>query len=144
MTNEPGASPRFPQPEAHVGQRVVAILGMHRSGTSLLAGTLQECGLELGDVNTQAPANDKGNRESWLLIALHEDVLRKAGGFWHRPPTQPVTWTRLHRTVRSLFIEEFLGVPLWGFKDPRLLYVLEGWLEALPALEAVAIFRHGF
>ena len=29
---------------------VICILGMHRSGTSSLAGCLQEAGLELGDV----------------------------------------------------------------------------------------------
>ncbi|MFM7136546.1 MAG: sulfotransferase family protein, partial [Planctomycetota bacterium] len=124
------------------GQRVVAILGMHRSGTSLLAGTLQQCGLELGDVNTQAPANEKGNRESWLLMALHEDLLRKAGGFWHTPPVRPVIWTRLHEAMRRLFIDEFAGIPLWGFKDPRLLHLLDGWLEVLPELETVGIFRH--
>lgn len=68
--------------------RVVAILGMHRSGTSLLAGTLQECGLDLGAVSTAAAANEKGNRESWLLMALHEDLLRQAGGAWDRPPAR--------------------------------------------------------
>lgn len=135
MTMPSGDPPR-------AGQRVIAILGMHRSGTSLLAGTLQECGLDLGDVNTHAPANEKGNRESWLLIALHEDLLRKAGGFWHRPPTRPVVWSRLHVAVRGLFIEEFADAPLWGFKDPRLLHLLDGWLEAVPALETVGIFRH--
>ena len=36
-------------------QQVVVILGMHRSGTSLLTGTLQEAGLVLGDVVTSAP-----------------------------------------------------------------------------------------
>ena len=135
MNTSSGEAPR-------AGQRVIAILGMHRSGTSLLAGTLQQCGLELGDVNTQAPANEKGNRESWLLIALHEDLLRKAGGFWHSPPVRPVVWTRLHEAIRGLFIDEFAGVPLWGFKDPRLLYLLDGWLEVLPGLETVGIFRH--
>lgn len=135
MTTPSGDPPR-------AGQRVIAILGMHRSGTSLLAGTLQECGLELGDVNTHAPANEKGNRESWLLTALHEDLLRKAGGFWHSPPVRPVVWTPLHAAIRGLFIDEFAGVPLWGFKDPRLLHLLDGWLEALPGLETVGIFRH--
>ena len=41
-------SPSSPRPPASRPQQVVAILGMHRSGTSLLAGTLQECGLDAG------------------------------------------------------------------------------------------------
>lgn len=122
--------------------RIVAILGMHRSGTSLLAGTLEECGLDLGNVTTWAPANEKGNRESWALMALHEDLLRKAGGGWDRQLQRPVAWGPLHRGVRDAYIASFAGKPLWGFKDPRLLFVLDGWLEALPALETVAIFRH--
>jgi len=87
---QPPAQTPAPQPPAAAGQRVIAILGMHRSGTSLLAGTLQECGLDLGDVITASPANEKGNRESWALMALHEDLLRKAGGSWNQPPGQPV------------------------------------------------------
>jgi hypothetical protein len=122
--------------------RVVAILGMHRSGTSLLAGTLQECGLDLGAVSTSAPANEKGNRESWLLMALHEDLLRQAGGAWDRPPARQVVWDRLHLAVRDLYISSFAGSPIWGFKDPRALLVLDGWLAALPGLETVGIFRH--
>lgn len=115
---------------------------MHRSGTSLLAGTLEECGLDLGDVTTWAPANEKGNRESWALMALHEDLLRKAGGGWDRPPQRAVAWGPLHRGVRDSYIATFSGRPVWGFKDPRLVFVLDGWFEALPSLETVAIFRH--
>jgi hypothetical protein len=122
--------------------RVIAILGMHRSGTSLLAGTLRECGLDLGVVNNSAPANPKGNQESWLLTALHEDLLREAGGGWDRPPQPPVAWGPLHRSIRDLYVDLFAGRPVWGFKDPRSLFCLEGWLEALPALELVGIFRH--
>lgn len=123
-------------------RRVVAILGMHRSGTSLLAGTLEECGLDLGDVSTTAPANEKGNRESWLVVALHEDLLRRAGGGWDRPPPQDVAWGPLHRAVRDLFVGSFAGSSRWGFKDPRTLFCLAGWLETLPGLESVGMFRH--
>lgn len=129
-------------PPAAGPPRAVAILGMHRSGTSLLAGTLEECGLDLGDVNTFSPANRKGNRESWLLTALHEDLLRAAGGGWRAPPERPVSWGPLHRKIRDLYIGQFAASPVWGFKDPRLLFCLEGWLEVLPGLELVGVFRH--
>jgi len=44
MTNHPATS----------SSQAVLILGMHRSGTSCLAGSLQEAGLYLGEVNTAA------------------------------------------------------------------------------------------
>lgn len=130
------------QPMPEPPERVIAILGMHRSGTSLLTGTLEECGLDLGDVNTAAPANAKGNRESWLLMALHEDLLRTAGGGWDNPPEHPVIWKPIHCDIRDVFIRSFAGSPFWGFKDPRLLFCLEGWLERIPKLEMVGVFRH--
>ena len=56
--------------------RVVAVLGMHRSGTSALAGSLEQHGLFLGRVSTSNPHNPKGNRESAEVRRLNEDVLR--------------------------------------------------------------------
>ena len=67
------------------GQSIL-ILGMHRSGTSCLAGSLQEAGLYLGEVNTTAPHNAKGNRESRTIVALHDGLLQANGGAWDAPP----------------------------------------------------------
>lgn len=122
-------------------QRVLTVLGMHRSGTSMLTGTLQEAGLALGNVVTSAPHNRKGNRESLPIRALHDDLLVTAGGDWKTPP-EMVVWRPVHRLLRDSLIEQFTNQPMWGFKDPRSLLCLEGWLEALPQLEAVAIVRH--
>ena len=71
---------------------------MHRSGTSLLTGTLQEAGLVLGDVVTAAPHNRKGNRESLPIRALHDDLMQRAGGDWDRPPQQ-VSWQPVHTAL---------------------------------------------
>ncbi len=42
--------------------KTVLILSMHRSGTSCLAGSLQQGGMYLGDVYEHSPHNIKGNR----------------------------------------------------------------------------------
>ncbi len=122
--------------------RVLTVLGMHRSGTSSLVGSLEAAGLPLGDVQTaSAKANQKGHLEPNELIALHEDVLITSGGAWHLPPAR-VTWSDKQRARRDEFIASRGGLPLWGWKEPRTLLVLDGWLEALPQLEMVATFRH--
>lgn len=121
--------------------RAILVLGMHRSGTSMLAGTLEEAGLDLGEVVTQAPANEKGNRESLVLMRLHEDILERSGGSWDAIP-DVVRWSTFHRAVRDLYLTSFATSPAWGFKDPRTLFTLDGWLEALPRAEFVGIFRH--
>ena len=114
---------------------------MHRSGTRLLTGTLQESGLVLGDVVTVAPHNRKGNRESLPIRALHDDLMQRAGGDWDRPPQQ-VSWQPVHTALRDAVIASHLGDSFWGFKDPRTLFCLEGWLDVLPNLQMVAIVRH--
>ena len=122
-------------------QRTVAILGMHRSGTSCLAGSLEEAGLHLGEVSTVGRHNAKGNRESTRMMALQESVLEYSGGSWDRPPRQP-RWSDQHRAERDAIIGSYTGVPVWGFKDPRTLLLVDFWKEALPNLRLVGTLRH--
>lgn len=120
----------------------IAILGMHRSGTSTLAGTLRAAGVYLGDVlDNGFPLNPKGLQEPPSILYMHEDLLNKNGGFWHEPPPA-IVWHRLHKAIRDLFIESRQSQPIWAFKDPRTLMTIEGWFEQLPDLQLAAIFRH--
>ena len=124
-----------------LSSRVVIILGMHRSGTSCLTGSLQEGGLYLGEVNTAAPHNAKGNRENRAIMDLQDDILRANGGDWDRPP-ETVTWQSGHRKRRDEIIATYPTDRVWGFKDPRTLLTLSGWLEVLPQACFVGTFRH--
>lgn len=119
------------------------MLGMHRSGTSAITGSLEQAGLYLGNVTKGSPDNKKGSRESELIMALHEDILQRDGGSWNNPAT-PNHWQKIHRAMRDCIIEKNLNKDIWGFKDPRTLLVLNGWLKALPHAELVGIFRHPF
>lgn len=120
---------------------VICVLGMHRSGTSCLTGTLEEAGVDLGEVVTSAPFNAKGNRENKQIMALQNDLLIAAGGRWDDPPEQ-VEWTPEHRARQQTILQNYAGKPLWGFKDPRTLFTLAGWLDVLPDLKLIGIFRH--
>jgi hypothetical protein len=130
-----------PVPAGLRPQRVVSVLGMHRSGTSCLAGSLEQQGLFLGEVNTEAPWNRRGNRESFELMDLQADVLEASGGSWDRPP-EAVEWRPEHLERARQVLARYAGRPVWGFKDPRTLLTLEGWRALVPDLELVAIFRH--
>lgn len=122
-------------------RRVLTILGMHRSGTSCLAGTLEEAGLYLGEVITEAPHNVKGNRENRSIMDLHEELLVYNGGSWDKPPAR-LAWSSEHRERRDEIIRSYGGAEFWGFKCPRTLVTLEFWREALPDLSFVGTFRH--
>src|SRR6266576_5199367 len=99
-------------------QRVISVLGMHRSGTSCLAGSLEQQGLFLGEVNTSAPFNRRGNRERFDVMNLQEEILEASGGSWSSPPAV-VEWQEEHVERAQRILAEHAGQPVWGFKDPR-------------------------
>ena len=120
----------------------VMIVGMHRSGTSYLTGSLQAAGLELVSFSAWNPHNTKGNRENQAIVDFHEKMLAARGCAWDIPPAGNVAWTEdEHREARDL-IDTFRGHAVWGFKDPRALLFVEGWRELLPKLRFVGVFRH--
>jgi hypothetical protein len=123
--------------------RVVAVLGMHRSGTSWLAGSLEERGLALGEVNEQAPYNEKGNRENDRIQALHDAVLHESGGSWREPPKR-IVWSEAHAKELAGIIADMDALAGgWGFKDPRSALLLDEWKRQVGSrLSLVAIFRH--
>ncbi|HHL42269.1 MAG TPA: sulfotransferase family protein, partial [Hellea balneolensis] len=100
----------------------VLILGMHRSGTSCLAGCLQEAGLYLGAVNTKAGFNTKGNREYRAVMELHEHLLNQNNASWDHPPATPVNWQDNELSALIKIAVEFPTHQIWGAKDPRTLF----------------------
>jgi hypothetical protein len=122
----------------------ILILGMHRSGTSCLAGSLQQRGLHLGEVYESRPYNRKGNRENQQVMDLNDAVLAASGGAWDRPPGR-LRWDPASEASRDAIIaglrEGSAGAP-WGFKDPRSLLTLAFWQAAMPGARLVGTFRH--
>lgn len=119
------------------------VLGMHRSGTSFLAGSLQAAGLALDGASTQDKHNAKGNRERRDLMELHDRILAARGHAWHDPPPGPVGWTPEESgEARALTAAAAAAGGPWGFKDPRALLLAEGWLALFPEARIVGIFRH--
>lgn len=118
------------------------ILGMHRSGTSCLTGMLEEAGLWLGDVKRASTHNRKGNRENPRIMQLNEAVLAANGGAWDNPPSAQVQWDAAQMSERAEILSTYPKGRMWGFKDPRTLFTLEGWRRALPQARLVGSFRH--
>ncbi len=118
------------------------ILGMHRSGTSCLAGMLERAGFQAGKVTTWNFNNAKGNREDPRINLLSECILVTSGGSWDRPP-QTLRWTAEHGAVRDQILDRLRaeGRP-WVFKDPRNLLTLPFWRESDLPLLRIGIIRN--
>jgi hypothetical protein len=108
----------------------VAVLGMHRSGTSAVAGMLADLGVELGPVSERNRFNPRGNREIQELNRVHDRVLERSGGSWWQPPVR----LRIRRgdfRRRNSVLAKITGETV-GVKDPRMLLLLDLWRDLDP------------
>lgn len=123
--------------------RPVLIVGMHRSGTSCLAGCLEELGLRMGNVITTSPFNAKGNRENPATWPIHDAMLGRVGASWDSPPAGAVPWSPEDIAAATCLLHSYRELPEpWGFKDPRSTLLLDGWFSLVPRLRLVASVRH--
>ena len=88
--------------------RLICVLGMHRSGTSCVTGSLQQAGLFLGDCHTWNPHNTKGNRENQDFVDLNDAVLAFNNGAWDKPPKKSV-WLPEQLKKAEVLLEENFG-----------------------------------
>ncbi len=135
------------------GSTAVMLMGMHRSGTSLLMGLLHALGLDLGP-HLMLPAHDnpKGHYESIDIMQIHERLLAALGSSWDDPRPLPEDWMyrpeiRPYRQELTATIRHnYQGLGLWGVKDPRLCRLYPLWREILTELgvriKAVLLVRH--
>ncbi|MGR9106201.1 MAG: sulfotransferase family protein [Gammaproteobacteria bacterium] len=122
--------------------KVISILGMHRSGTSCLTGMLENAGLKLGLVSRQNPHNKKGNNENQGVVVLHEAVLAANQCCWDAPIAGGCKWNQEHFSALRELVGAHAHLESWGFKDPRTLFTLEGWIQVVPEIRFVGSFRH--
>ncbi len=110
----------------------IIILGMHRSGTSCLMGSLEKYGLFVDNVSTWNPHNTKGNREHPDIIELNDKVLKYNNASWNNPPSQ-IEWNDELTKKRDEIIDIFLKAKdkFFAFKDPRTLFTMPFWEEGL-------------
>jgi hypothetical protein len=120
----------------------VLILGMHRSGTSCLAGALETCGLFLGEVRRTGRFNARGYFELASLVDLHDEILSANRGAWHDPPDR-IELSPRQRQQLGQVVDLYSRFRPCALKDPRLTVMLEAWEPLIGAPSTlVASFRH--
>jgi hypothetical protein len=110
------------------------VLGMHRSGTSVLAGVLDHLGLDVGARELMFDAdrfNSDGYWERRDVVESHDRALRRLGGWASAPP--PIV---VHQDIRiDRWVDEVTELLTayegpWMVKDPRQCLMLPTWLRA--------------
>lgn len=125
-------------------QRIIAVLGMHRSGTSLATRGLQALGTSLGDDLLPADVhNPTGYWENAALVHLNDRLLAAQGLHWDAACVQPKQVPdrdRFNREGCELLRNLFGAASLVGVKDPRLSRLLWFWQPIFRELQLKASY----
>ncbi|RUL73091.1 hypothetical protein [Dyella choica] len=124
----------------------ILVAGMHRSGTSALAGALKLTGVSLGRrLLEPGQDNPKGYWEHRDAVVIHEQLLEALGRRWDDVRPLPDKWmlsdaAQMARSqIADLIQREFEDAEVWAVKDPRMCRLLPLWIEVLRECEIRAV-----
>ena len=137
--------------------RPLIVIGMHRSGTRVLAEVLARLGVFMG-------SDLQGDNESITFLRINEAIFHQCGTFWSEPMpvhvvlSQPEHLDRIAALVRdtlATMLDDYVGqsgwrpgsslgqTPPFGWKDPRNTFTLPVWRRLFPGARTIHILRHG-
>ena len=124
------------------------IVGMHRSGTTLLTNILEESSFWLGDEH-------EGNSEPQYVLDLNDKILAYLDANWcelHGFEANKLANNDALKELAAKFVDDFdkiLNGPFstqndkWGWKEPRTTLLLPLWLHFYPEARVIHIIRNG-
>ena len=128
--------------------RPVVILGMHRSGTSVMTRVINLLGLPLcrEDDIYAAPDNPTGHWESTSLVAFNDRLLDLFGGRFIAPAAMHDGWESdpaavVMRDEADAVFRHAHPTTAWVWKDPRTCLTLPFWRSVWPHAP-VAVYVH--
>jgi hypothetical protein len=132
-----------PDPGRPAPRQALVVLGMHRSGTSALAGVLAKLGAT--PPRTLMPAdreNPRGYWESDVIYRIHTRLLVALDSEWDSPAPLPASWwlgptaERFEDELVDAVGDEFGMAPFFVLKDPRMCRLLPLWTRVFGRIGA--------
>ena len=115
----------------------VVVLGMHRSGTSLVSSVLNSLGVNMGQNGflEADEGNPHGYWEDSEFLDVNKRILKLANGSWRNPPpVDDLKEMRKHPELSSVCRQLIANrVGKWGWKDPRTCLTIPIWWKFLDA-----------
>jgi len=124
--------------------KTLVVVGMHRSGTSLITNWLSCCGLQVGESLLEAnPSNVEGHFEDVEFLKIHEEILTS-----NNLPTSGligdqeinISVYQLEKLKSIIKIKNKL-YKQWSWKEPRTCLFLNTYRELLPRSKYLVIVR---
>ncbi|MDE4175243.1 sulfotransferase family protein [Phaeobacter sp. PT47_59] len=136
---------------ARKSRYAVVVLGMHRSGTSALTGTLARLGCDLpNEIMSPNEFNPKGFYESMKAYHLNDAILASGGSSWDDWRGFNPDWydsPRLEEFLErgaEILQEEYGTSRFFVLKDPRICRLMPFWTQLFAAqkLKPVYVLTH--
>lgn len=126
---------------SNTGPHIIFVLGVHRSGTSAVAGALAAAGVACG--GPLLPANEgnpKGYWELEPLVALNDRIFAALNRRWYDIAPMPAGWAanpavrQLEGDARQLLRSQLSEHAIGLLKDPRLCLTMPFWRNVMTQL----------
>ncbi len=125
------------------------VLGMYRSGNSLIGGCLYHAGINLGaGLSIRNGLNGAYTFENQDIKLAHDLLYRDLGIRWDMVGTLPDGWQeskaaeRAYDKITQIIEQQFLRGGLWAINDPRVSRITPIWLKALAKYNIIPSFIH--
>lgn len=120
------------------------VLGMHKSGTTLVSECLHHSGIPMvedGNATANYDGGQKWEREA--TKSFNHLMLGSAGAHSIAVGGRRVSdaGLALEGLMRGLGVALSAAHPTWGFKDPRTCLTYEAWARVLPNHRLIAVYR---
>jgi hypothetical protein len=140
----PGLQPRLLDPpikSLHRKRAAILVLGVHRSGTSLLTRLVSLLGAKLPErLLGPGHGNPLGHWEPAQLMQINEEILGEIDRIWYDPRPIHPSWFRskaayrFHERIQAAIVSEYGDAQLILIKEPRICRLAPLYLDVLDAL----------
>ena len=123
---------------------IYVVLGMHKSGTTLVSQILHHSGINMGCSIETHCSYDQGNKyERAVTLCLNEEILdaRPNTSVEINVPSKLSLTTEQRGRMREIIESCNREYDNWGFKDPRTCLVYPLWASELPTHKIIAVYR---
>ena len=126
----------------------IIVLGMHRSGTSLIASMIHKMGVSMGaSLLVSDEFNPNGYWEDNEIKEVNQVFLETVGGSWDALITHKEILAGMSpylNRMKAIVSDrggDDLGKIHWGFKDPRTCLTVWAWSRIIPDARYVVVHR---
>ncbi|HMB68263.1 MAG TPA: sulfotransferase [bacterium] len=123
---------------------IYLVLGMHKSGTTLVSEILHHSGIPMGDIDTSLTYDDANQYEDQESLHLNMELIGAPDyEVLHlKAPDPPVATPEQTERMRRFIADRSARDADWGFKDPRTALVYPLWEQELPEHRIIAVWRY--